>query len=156
MTAALHAAATSAAAGNPAAARVVVEHAWPIVLRYCRARLGPDTDALARKICGSVVTEYQSERDGHRPFLGYLYRIAAARVDAERGTAPDRWLAELDPLSRDVVLLRLVEGVSAADTAEALDLRRSEVLVLQHRAMRRIARYTREFDASRGRGVEFA
>ena len=97
MTTALHAAATSAAAGNPAAARVVVEQAWPIVVRYCRARLGPETDALARRICGEVVTEYRPERDGHRPFLGHLYRIAAARVDAERATAPDRWLAELDP-----------------------------------------------------------
>ena len=150
MTTALHAAATSAAAGNPAAARVVVEQAWPIVVRYCRARLGPETDALARRICGEVVTEYRPERDGHRPFLGHLYRIAAARVDAERATAPDRWLAELDPVSRDVVLLRLVEGLSAADTAEALDLRRTEVLVLQHRAMRRIAQYTGEFDASHG------
>ena len=64
--------------------------------------------------------------------------------------APDRWLAELDPVSRDVVLLRLVEGLSAADTAEALDLRRTEVLVLQHRAMRRIAQYTGEFDTSHG------
>lgn len=148
--AALHAAATSAAAGNPAAARVVVEQSWPVVVRYCRARVGPDADALARRICGRVVTAYRPERDSHRPFLGYLYRIAAAEVDAESVTPPDRWLADIDPMSRDVVLLRLLEGLTATDTASAMDLSRSEVLVMQHRAMRRIREHANEFDASAG------
>lgn len=88
----------------------------------------------------------ERRRLGRRPELA-----ADAEVDAEPdpGPAPDhtvvddaRWqelerhLAVLTPLQRDVVLLRVVAGLTVTETAAMLDRSEDAVRQLQHRGLR--------------------
>jgi RNA polymerase sigma-70 factor (ECF subfamily) len=52
----------------------------------------------------------------------------------------ERLLMGLPPTQREVLLLRLIVGLSAAETAEALDLTPGSVRVLQHRAVSALRR----------------
>lgn len=76
-----------------------------------------------------------------------------AAVDLERCSAPSpeelvlldeqaehlsQMLAGLPATQRDVVVLRILVGLSVADTAAALGLARGSVHVLQHRALKKV------------------
>jgi RNA polymerase sigma-70 factor (ECF subfamily) len=47
-----------------------------------------------------------------------------------------RLLHDLEPTAREVVLLRVIDGLSAHDTAGVLGLPVGRVLVVQHEALR--------------------
>lgn len=47
-------------------------------------------------------------------------------------------IGTLKPLMRSIVTLRFIEGYSAKQTAEALDISESNVRVLQHRALKKL------------------
>ena len=149
----------------------------PLVLRYCRARVGSQeksfasADDVAQEVCLAVFTALPSYRYQGRPFLAFVYGIAAHKVaDARRSAArnraepfpdvPDtsepvdgpevqllqaevaeRMAKLLDTLSkrqRDILILRVVVGLSVEETAEAVGSAPGAVRVAQHRALNRL------------------
>jgi len=149
----------------------------PLVVRYCRARLGaPDrssasADDVAQEVCLAVLTALPGYRVQGKPFLAFVYGIAAHKViDAHRASArnrsepvadvPDsveagdgpeqralrvelsgemgRLLDQLPDKQREILVLRVVVGLSAEETAEAVGSTPGAVRVAQHRALARL------------------
>jgi RNA polymerase sigma-70 factor (ECF subfamily) len=168
--------------GDELALKELILLLQPLVLRYCRARLGrggrtyADADDVAQEVMLAVLTalpRYNYELDR---FLGFVYGIAAHKVadthrrrgrdaphpggdladvlwslpdpdsgPAERAEQDDtrrrmsRLLDTLSPQSRDILILRVIVGLSARDTAQAVGLASAgAVRVAQHRALNRL------------------
>jgi RNA polymerase sigma-70 factor (ECF subfamily) len=74
----------------------------PLVVRYCRARLGPadrsaSADDVAQEVCLAVLTGLPRYRDEKRSFLTFVYGIAAHKViDAHRAGGRLRWDLDLE------------------------------------------------------------
>src|SRR5207245_4296536 len=88
---------SAAVEGDPRAVGRVLEHVRPLVVRYCRARVGrqersfASADDVAQEVCLAVLTALPSYRDQGRPFLAFVYGIAAHKVaDAHRAAARNR------------------------------------------------------------------
>ncbi|RJQ69577.1 sigma-70 family RNA polymerase sigma factor [Pseudonocardiaceae bacterium YIM PH 21723] len=149
----------------------------PLVVRYCRARVGSQersstsADDVAQEVCLAVLTALPSYRDQGRPFLAFVYGIASHKVaDAHRSAARNRsdpvsevpdapeigagpeqramhgelnaemaqLLRILPAKQREILLLRVVVGLSAEETAEAVNSTPGAVRVAQHRALARL------------------
>ena len=149
----------------------------PLVVRYCRARVGrqermfASADDVAQEVCLAVLTALPGYRDQGRPFLAFVYGIAAHKVaDAHRSAARNRsepvpevpdapalgagpeqrvmqgelseqmaqLLLVLPPKQREILLLRVVVGLSAEETADAVGSTPGAVRVAQHRALSRL------------------
>ncbi|GLP82357.1 sigma-70 family RNA polymerase sigma factor [Mycobacterium antarcticum] len=163
--------------GDRDALREVLETIRPIVFRYCRARVGSaersglSADDVAQEVCLAAITALPRYKDQGRPFLAFVYGIAAHKVaDAHRAqgrnradatdTLPDRpsleagpeqmaidteaaermnkLLAILPEKQREILILRVVVGMSAEETAEAVGSTAGAVRVAQHRALARL------------------
>jgi len=155
----------------------VLRQVRPLVLRYCRARVGgqektfASADDVAQEICLAVLTALPSYRDQGRPFLSFVYGIASHKVaDAHRNAARNRadlvpelpdtpeltegpeaqvlqnevtgrmakLLHNLPERQREVLILRVVVGMSAEETAEVVGSTPGAVRVAQHRALSRL------------------
>ena len=166
-----------AVAGNRDALREVLEIVRPIVVRYCRARLGTaersglSADDVAQEVCLAAITALPRYREQGRPFLAFVYGIAAHKVaDAHRAAGrnraeptediPERPTFEAGPeqmtmnaessaqmsallqilpeKQREILVLRVVVGLSAEETAEAVGSSPGAVRVAQHRALTRL------------------
>jgi RNA polymerase sigma-70 factor (ECF subfamily) len=155
--------------------------AWlrPLVLRYCRARVGrhersfASADDVAQEVCLAVLRALPGYQDQGRPFLAFVYGIAAHKVaDAHRAVARNRaepvaeipdmperadgpeqramrgeltsrmatLLRVLPAKQREILVLRVVVGLSAEETAEAVGSTPGAVRVTQHRALARLRR----------------
>ncbi|WP_245787296.1 sigma-70 family RNA polymerase sigma factor [Amycolatopsis saalfeldensis] len=175
----LDGAVTAAVAGDHRAAARLLEIIRPLVVRYCRGRVGgleraySSADDLAQEVCLAVLTALPSYRDQGRPFLAFVYGIAQHKVaDAHRAAARNRTdpvpepperaepghgpeqlalqgelndrlsqlLSVLPERQRDIVLLRVVVGLSAEETADAVGSTPGAVRVSQHRALLRLRR----------------
>lgn len=84
-----------AAAGNPRALQRVIGLIHPPVVRYCRARIGasshPGADDVAQETSFAVAQAIKGYEDQGRPFMAFVYGIAAHKVaDARRSLARDR------------------------------------------------------------------
>ena len=173
----LDAVVAEAVAGNRDALREVLEIIRPIVFRYCRARVGAtersglSADDVAQEVCLAAITALPRYKDQGRPFLAFVYGIAAHKVaDAHRAAArnrsdptdvvPERYsleagpeqmaldsessarmnrlLAMLPEKQREILILRVVVGMSAEETAEAVGSTAGAVRVAQHRALARL------------------
>jgi len=173
----LDAVVAEAVAGNRDALREVLEIIRPIVVRYCRARVGAtersglSADDVAQEVCLAAITALPRYRDQGRPFLAFVYGIAAHKVaDAHRAAArnradptdvvPERYSVEAGPeqmaldsessarmnrllsvlpeKQREILILRVVVGMSAEETAEAVGSTAGAVRVAQHRALARL------------------
>jgi RNA polymerase sigma-70 factor, ECF subfamily len=173
----LDAVVADAVAGDRDALREVLETIRPIVVRYCRARVGTlersglSADDVAQEVCLAAVTALPRYRDRGRPFLAFVYGIAAHKIaDAYRavgrdlsyptesvperlstGAGPEqaamdadsvtRMSALLDTLpdkQREILILRVVVGLSAEETARAVGSTAGAVRVAQHRALARL------------------
>lgn len=173
----LDAVVAKAVQGDRDALRTVLETIRPIVFRYCRARIGSSersglsADDVAQEVCLAAITALPRYKDQGRPFLAFVYGIAAHKVaDAHRAqgrnradatdTLPDRpslaagpeqlaidsesaarmnkLLATLPEKQREIVVLRVVVGMSAEETAEAVGSTAGAVRVAQHRALARL------------------
>src|ERR1700692_3151595 len=173
----LDAVVADAVAGDRGALREVLEIVRPIVVRYCRARLGTSersglsADDVAQEVCLAAITAMPRYRDQGRPFLAFVYGIAAHKVaDAHRAAArnraeptdvvPERFsleagpeqmaiesesaarmnrlLAVLPEKQREILILRVVVGMSAEETAVAVGSSAGAVRVAQHRALSRV------------------
>jgi RNA polymerase sigma-70 factor (ECF subfamily) len=173
----LDAVVAEAVAGNRDALREVLEIIRPIVVRYCRARVGAtersglSADDVAQEVCLAAITALPRYKDQGRPFLAFVYGIAAHKVaDAHRAAArnradptdvvPERYSPEAGPeqmaldsessarmnkllsvlpdKQREILILRVVVGMSAEETAEAVGSTPGAVRVAQHRALGRL------------------
>jgi len=171
-----------AARGQPAAIESLLQHIRPMVVRYCRSRLGRITghyhvaDDVAQEVCLAVVSALPRYRDMGRPFASFVFGIASHKVaDAVRtagrlaiptedlpdgpddGPGPEdvvlayieakramALLAKLPVQQRELLVLRIVTGLSAEETGNALGMSAGAVRVAQHRALARLRAIARE------------
>lgn len=163
--------------GDRSAVERLLKSIQPLVVRYCRARVGrqersyASADDVAQEVCLAVLTALPSYRDQGRPFLAFVYGIAAHKVaDAHRSAArnrsepvpefPDspelrdgpeqrvvsgelsgrmvRLMGTLPSKQREILVLRVVVGLSAEETADAVGSTPGAVRVAQHRALTRL------------------
>ena len=163
--------------GDRDALREVLETIRPIVFRYCRARVGSaersglSADDVAQEVCLAAITALPRYKDQGRPFLAFVYGIAAHKVaDAHRAAGrnksdpmdvvPERLSGEAGPeqmaidsessarmaellqvlpeKQREILILRVVVGMSAEETADAVGSTAGAVRVAQHRALTRL------------------
>jgi RNA polymerase sigma-70 factor (ECF subfamily) len=87
----------AAVGGDPYAIDEVLRWIRPLVLRYCRSRVGSyersftSADDVAQEVCLAVLTALPGYRDQGRPFLAFVYGIASHKVaDAHRSAARNR------------------------------------------------------------------
>jgi len=171
-----------AVSGHPAAIEALLEQIRPMVVRYCRARLGQISghyhiaDDVAQEVCIAVLSALPRYRDMGRPFASFVFGIASHKVaDAMRNAArlaiptedlpdgPDNrpgpeetvvayieaeraraLLARLPAHQRELVVLRVLTGMSAEETGHALGMSPGAVRVAQHRAIARLRAIARE------------
>ncbi|MBV9160949.1 MAG: RNA polymerase sigma factor ShbA [Pseudonocardiales bacterium] len=163
--------------GDLGAVEGVLRWIRPLVVRYCRARVGSQektvasADDIVQEVCFAVLKALPGYRDQGRPFLAFVYSIAAHKVaDARRSAArnraepvpeiPDipeladgpeqramqnesagRMTKLLDTLSgkqREILVLRVVMGLSTEETAKAVNSTPGAVRVAQNRALNRL------------------
>lgn len=168
--------ASQAVSGHPAAIEALIGQVRPMVVRYCRARLGRTTghyhvaDDIAQEVCLAILSALPRYRDMGRPFASFVFGIAAHKVaDALRSASrlavptddlpdgPDdrpgpeetvlaclegqrAWalLARLPVHLRDLLVLRVVTGMTAEETGRLLGMSAGAVRVAQHRALTRL------------------
>src|SRR6201995_3895947 len=141
----LDAVVSQAVAGDHKALREVLETIRPIVVRYCRARVGTiersglSADDVAQEVCLATITAPPRYRDRGRPFLAFLYGIAAHKVaDAHRAAGrdlacpaeevPERWSPDAGPER----LASEADSVSRMnELLEILPAKKSEMLILR-------------------------
>jgi len=173
----LDTAVAAAAQGDRTALALVLENIRPMVVRYCRGRVGSaerghlSPDDVAQEVCLAVMTALPRYQDQGRPFMAFVYGIAAHKVaDAHRSSArnksepvsevPDvialddgpeqraldsessrqmhELLGTLPEKHREILILRLVVGMSAEETAVAVGSTAGAVRVAQHRAIAKL------------------
>ena len=173
----LDAVVADAVAGDRDALREVLETIRPIVVRYCRARIGTaergglSADDVAQEVCLAAITALPRYRDQGRPFLAFVYGIAAHKVadahraagrdlaypaeelpehrsaeagpeqmalEAESVTRMNELLGVLPEKQREIIIMRVVVGLSAEETASAVGSTPGAVRVAQHRALTRL------------------
>jgi RNA polymerase sigma-70 factor, ECF subfamily len=171
-----------AARGQQAAIESLLEEIRPMIVRYCRARLGQISgqyhiaDDVAQEVCIAVLSALPRYRDMGRPFASFVFGIASHKVaDAMRNAArlaiptedlpdgPDSrpgpeetvvayieaervraLLARLPVHQRELLVLRVLTGMSAEETGQALGMSPGAVRVAQHRALARLRAIARE------------
>ncbi|MFD1149606.1 sigma-70 family RNA polymerase sigma factor [Saccharothrix hoggarensis] len=155
----------------------------PVIVKYCRARFGrgerssASSEDVAQEVCLAVLKALPSYREQGRPFLAFVYGIAAHKVaDAHRAASrnraepvpepPDgasgdagpedralhgelsdrmgRLLGVLPDRQREILVLRVVLGLSAEETAQVVDSTPGAVRVAQHRALARLRKALEE------------
>ncbi len=165
-----------AASGQPAAIETLLRQIRPMVVRYCRARLGRISghyhaaDDVAQEVCIAVLSALPRYQDMGRPFASFVFGIASHKVaDAMRSASrlavptedlpdgPDprpgpeetavayleaerarALLAKLPVNQRELLVLRVLTGLSAEETGHALGMSPGAVRVAQHRALARL------------------
>ncbi|GAA4404668.1 sigma-70 family RNA polymerase sigma factor [Tsukamurella soli] len=170
----------------------VLESIRPPVVRYCRARVGGgerhtlSADDIAQEVCMAVMTALPRYEDQGRPFMAFVYGVAAHKVadafrsagrnksdpvdeipetasseggpearalDSDAQRRMDRLLATLPDKQREIVILRVVLGMSAEETAEAVGSTPGAVRVAQHRALARLKNELAREGENSGRGA---
>ncbi|HXW47709.1 MAG TPA: sigma-70 family RNA polymerase sigma factor [Streptosporangiaceae bacterium] len=162
--------------GHPAAIDTLLRQIRPMVVRYCRARLGRISghyhaaDDVAQEVCIALLSALPRYQDMGRPFASFVFGIASHKVaDAMRSAArmaiptedlpdgPDdrpgpeetavayieaerarALLARLPVHQRELLVLRVLSGMSAEETGHALGMSAGAVRVAQHRALARL------------------
>jgi RNA polymerase sigma-70 factor (ECF subfamily) len=168
--------------GDPGAIEVLIGEVRPMIVRYCRARLGRVSgqyhiaDDVAQEVCIAVLSALPRYRDMGRPFASFVFGIASHKIadalrSAVRAAVPtedlpdgpdDRpgpeetvvryieaqrardLLTRLPDHQRELVLLRVVAGLSAEETGNVLGMSAGAVRVAQHRALARLRAMARE------------
>jgi RNA polymerase sigma-70 factor (ECF subfamily) len=162
--------------GQPAAIDTLLRQIRPMVVRYCRARLGRISghyhaaDDVAQEVCMAVLSALPRYQDMGRPFASFVFGIASHKVaDAMRSAArlaiptedlpdgPDdrpgpeetavagieaerarALLARLPVHQRELLVLRVLSGMTAEETGHQLGMSAGAVRVAQHRALARL------------------
>ena len=172
----MHDLTAQAVGGQPAAIDSLLRQFRPMVLRYCRARLGRISghhhaaDDVAQEVCIALVSALPRYQDMGRPFASFVYGIASHKVaDAMRSAAnlaiptedlPDEaddrpgpeetavayleaervraLLRRLPRQQRELLVLRVLAGLSAQEVGNELGMSAGAVRVAQHRALARL------------------
>jgi RNA polymerase sigma-70 factor, ECF subfamily len=135
----------AAVAGDVAAHDRLLAELYPLVLRYCRGRMGHcdsakvSADDVAQEVCLAVVAALSSYTITDRSFRPFVYAIAAHKVaDAFRAIGRDRTdpVAELPegPVVQDGPEQRLLAaelGERLGRLLQLLTARQREVLILR-------------------------
>lgn len=86
-----------AVAGDADALERLLARVHPFIARYCRSRMSgahrslSNADDVAQEVCMAVLTALPSYREQGRPFLAFVYGIAAHKVaDAHRAAGRSR------------------------------------------------------------------
>lgn len=162
--------------GQPAAIDTLLRQIRPMIVRYCRARLGRISghyhaaDDVAQEVCIAVLSALPRYQDMGRPFASFVFGIASHKVaDAMRNAArmaiptedlpdgPDdrpgpeetavayieaerarALLARLPVHQRELLVLRVLSGMTAEETGHELGMSAGAVRVAQHRALARL------------------
>ncbi|HEY0451552.1 RNA polymerase sigma factor ShbA [Actinophytocola sp.] len=170
--------AAAASAGDTVATHELLTYLRPIMVRYCRGKLGRvrpvnSPDDVAQEVCLAVFRALPTYRHLGRPFLSFVFGVAAHKVaDVHRAAARDRSLPTAEtpdlpdidespeqialrrelveqtggllrtllPRQREILIMRVVLGMSAQETAEAVGTTPDAVRVAQHRALNRLRR----------------
>lgn len=174
----LDAVAAAASAGDQAATGELLTYLRPIMVRFCRTKLGrvrpiSSADDVAQEVCIAVFRALPTYQHLGRPFLSFVFGVAAHKVaDVHRAAARDRSLPTAEtpdtitfaenpeeialrrelvehtsdllrtllPRQREIVVMRVVLGMSAQETADAVGTTPDAVRVAQHRALNRLRR----------------
>ncbi|OLZ47299.1 RNA polymerase subunit sigma [Amycolatopsis keratiniphila subsp. nogabecina] len=167
----------AAGKGDPRALNQLLTTVRPLVIRYCRSRIGrqertyASADDVAQEVCVAILRALPTYRERGRPFLAFVYGIAQHKVaDARRAAARNRTepvaevpdgisesvgpeqralhnelsdrmgelLRILPDKQREIVVLRIVVGLSAEETAAVVGSTAGAVRVAQHRALTRL------------------
>lgn len=174
----LDAVAAAASAGDTTAVEELLSYLRPIMVRYCRSKLGrvrpiSSADDVAQEVCLAVYRALPTYQHLGRPFLSFVFGVAAHKVaDVHRAAARDRSLPTAEtpdtqseeenpeqvalrrelveqtgdllrtllPRQRDILIMRVVMGMSAQETADAVGTTPDAVRVAQHRALNRLRR----------------
>jgi RNA polymerase sigma-70 factor, ECF subfamily len=143
----LDAVVAAAAAGGRLAREIVLQEIRPFVRALCAVVSGSGSvDELTRLICGAVVAALP-EYVPQIPFLEFVHDVAL-RFLATVPTSPTehgstagpreavaRMLRRLPGKQRDVLVLRILMGLSVERTAEILRTTPGAVRVVQHKAL---------------------
>lgn len=123
----------AAVEGDPRAIERLLASIRPLVVRYCRARVGRlettfvTADDVAQEVLLAVLTALPAYRDQGRPFLAFVYGIAAHKVsDAFRSQARSR--------------IEYVEEVPDIPDTLAVDPAQQAVLADEQRSLGRVAK----------------
>jgi RNA polymerase sigma-70 factor, ECF subfamily len=168
--------ATLAVQGDTGAIEVLIGEVRPMIVRYCRARLGRVSghyhiaDDVAQEVCIAVLSALPRYRDMGRPFASFVFGIASHKIadalrSAIRSAVPTEDLPDgpddrpgpeetvvrhteaerakdllyrLPEHQRELVMLRVVAGLSAEETGNVLGMSAGAVRVAQHRALARL------------------
>lgn len=177
-----------AAGGDRNAVQDLITQVYPLVVRYCRARLGrgrgtfATADDVAQEVCIALLDALPRFKDQGRPFAAFVYGIASHKVvDAHRVAGRDKsepseelpetavlrrhvdpeehmlaidatarlrgLLSMLSARQREIIVLRVGVGMSAAEVGVLLDMSAGAVRVTQHRALARLRALARRLDA---------
>jgi RNA polymerase sigma-70 factor (ECF subfamily) len=120
----------SAVRGDRGALGILLARIHPLVVRYCRSRLSAGhkslstADDVAQEVCMAVVTALPTYRRDGRPFLAFVYGIAAHKVvDAHRAAGRSRSVPVADipeTVSTDLGPEQNAVATSVADTMATL------------------------------------
>ncbi|MFW0796115.1 RNA polymerase sigma factor ShbA [Gordonia sp. CPCC 205515] len=163
--------------GDRDALTSVLESVQDPILRYCRGRIGIgerhlfSADDIAQEVLMAVMTAVPRYEDQGKPFMAFVYGIAAHKVadamrvagrvkadpvevlpettvvtggpeqmalDADASRRMKQLLTILPEKQREVLVLRLVVGLSAEETADAIGSTAGAVRVAQHRALAKL------------------
>ncbi|MGH3391185.1 MAG: sigma-70 family RNA polymerase sigma factor [Actinomadura sp.] len=168
--------------GDPGAIEGLISEVRPMIVRYCRARLGRVSgqyhiaDDVAQEVCIAVLSALPRYRDMGRPFASFVFGIASHKIadalrSAIRAAIPTEDLPDgpddrpgpeetvvryaeaeqakdllyrLPDHQRELVMLRVVAGLSAEETGNVLGMSAGAVRVAQHRAIARLRAMARE------------
>lgn len=165
-----------AVSGDPGAVEALIEQVRPMIVRYCRTRLGRVSgqyhiaDDVAQEVCIAVLSALPRYRNEGKPFASFVYGIASHKVaDAMRHALraavptedlpdePDQrpgpeetvvrhheaqharaLLSRLPSAQRELLILRVITGLTAEETGHVLGMTAGAVRVAQHRALSRL------------------
>lgn len=175
----------AAVLGDRVALHQLLSAIRPLVVRYCRARVGTgrfsersfaSADDVAQEVCLAVLRALPSYREQGRPFLAFVYGIARNKVaDVHRAASRNRaepyaevpempesapgpaesalagerserlgqLLETLPDKQREILVLRVMVGMSAEETAEMVGTTPGAVRLAQHRALSKLRKRIR-------------
>ncbi|WP_156758448.1 RNA polymerase sigma factor ShbA [Actinokineospora pegani] len=173
----LDAAVAAAIRAESGAVEALLRFLRPVVLRYCRGRLGrlsrsiTTAEDVVQEVCLAVYRALPTYQQLGRPFLSFVYGIAAHKIaDVHRTNTRDKsdptaespdlpsddalpeevvlrheletrtggLLGVLTPRQRQILVMRVVMGMSAQETADAVGTTAEAIRVAQHRALNRL------------------
>lgn len=134
-----------AAAGDPSASIHLADRISGPVGSYCRARLSvADDHRFADRVAKSAVLSVMSGLSDfdvtcRQPFAAFVYEVVADVVNqAEKRVPASVPWSTLTTGERDTLVLRLVVGLSAEETAQVVGDTAAAVRLTAHQALRKM------------------